>query len=370
MDQIAGPRRLHAHLLSRAQNPRHSFLLNDAEFRVAAQCERMRVDRNGSVLTLLLIELSQRAEDRPGIGSLVRQLEGRLRVTDTPGLLADGRVAVLLPDTPPAGAWKVAEDISECYPPGPGRPQCDVRVYPPRNRKDGFDQLADDAAAPRSVEGTEDPGRDDLILAQRLPIWKRAVDVVGGLLGLTLSAPIVALAGIGIKLTSSGPVFFKQEREGLAGRKFTIYKLRTMCVDAEERLDDLRDRNHQDGPAFKMTRDPRTTTIGRLLRKTSIDELPQFWNVLRGDMSLVGPRPLPTAESVACNGWQRRRLDVTPGLTCTWQVSGRGEVSIVSFDEWVRMDLHYVKRRSLWTDLKLVVWTVPAILFRLGNRDS
>jgi lipopolysaccharide/colanic/teichoic acid biosynthesis glycosyltransferase len=138
-----------------------------------------------------------------------------------------------------------------------------------------------------------------------------------------------------------------------------------MCVDAEDQKEQLLELSQQDGPAFKMHRDPRTTTLGRFLRWTSIDELPQFWNVLKGDMSLVGPRPLPTIESQACHGWQRRRLDVRPGMSCTWQVLGRGRVR---FDDWVRMDLRYAARHSLWHDLKLVFITLPSLLFQRGMR--
>jgi lipopolysaccharide/colanic/teichoic acid biosynthesis glycosyltransferase len=151
----------------------------------------------------------------------------------------------------------------------------------------------------------------------------------------------------------------------LGGRSFTIYKIRTMVPDAEAQKLKLRGHNEQDGPAFKIKDDPRVTRIGKFLRKTSIDELPQLWNVLRGDMTLVGPRPLPVTESNACEGWQRRRLDVTPGLTCIWQVKGR---SRVSFAEWVRMDVAYIRRRTIWHDVSILAQTVPAVLLRRGAR--
>jgi lipopolysaccharide/colanic/teichoic acid biosynthesis glycosyltransferase len=138
-----------------------------------------------------------------------------------------------------------------------------------------------------------------------------------------------------------------------------------MCVDAEARKQSLRHKSEQDGPAFKLKNDPRVTRIGSILRKTSIDELPQLWNVLKGDMSLVGPRPLPVDESNGCETWQRRRLDVTPGLTCIWQIEGRSEVT---FAEWVRMDVKYMRRLNILHDLSILFKTVPAVLLRRGAR--
>ena len=142
-----------------------------------------------------------------------------------------------------------------------------------------------------------------------------------------------------------------------------MVKFRSMVVDAEARKQELMARNEQDGPAFKLKADPRVTPLGRWLRATSIDELPQLWNVFRGDMSLVGPRPLPCNESDACAGWQRRRLEATPGLTCIWQVQGR---SRVSFTEWVRMDIRYIASQSFWSDVMLLLRTLPALIFRRG----
>jgi lipopolysaccharide/colanic/teichoic acid biosynthesis glycosyltransferase len=171
------------------------------------------------------------------------------------------------------------------------------------------------------------------------------------------------LISLAIKLTSRGPVFFKQYRSGHGGKPFALYKFRTMVINAEALKEELLPLNEQDGAAFKMKNDPRVTRLGRILRTTSLDELPQLWNILRGDMTLVGPRPLPCDETAACHGWQRRRLLVRPGLTCIWQVRGRGTVPFV---EWIRMDLEYIRAQSLLHDLKLLVLTVPAVLLRRG----
>ena len=181
--------------------------------------------------------------------------------------------------------------------------------------------------------------------------------------GLLLLWPLFILIGLAIKLTSPGPVLFKQHRAGLGGRPFLFHKFRSMVVDAEDRKRSLAELNEQDGPAFKIKADPRVTPIGAFLRKTSLDELPQLWNVLRGDMSLVGPRPLPCDEQNQCEGWYHQRLDVAPGLTCIWQVEGR---STVLFDEWMQMDRDYIRSRSAMLDLMLLLRTVLAVVGQRG----
>jgi lipopolysaccharide/colanic/teichoic acid biosynthesis glycosyltransferase len=203
------------------------------------------------------------------------------------------------------------------------------------------------------------------LLVAPIPLWKRTMDIIGATVGLLIFAPVLIAIAIAIKLTSSGPVIFTQRRAGLGGRPFQICKFRTMGVDAEAKKQALRAISEQDGPAFKLTNDPRVTRIGKILRKTSLDELPQFWNVLKGDMSLVGPRPLPIDEQNGVEQWQRARLETTPGLTCIWQIKGRSQVS---FADWVRMDMNYLRRRTLWHDLKILVQTVPAVLLRKGAR--
>lgn len=191
-------------------------------------------------------------------------------------------------------------------------------------------------------------------LVRRTPLWKRTVDICGSGLGLLVLSPVLAGLAVAIRLESKGPAFFLQEREGKDGRIFRMVKLRTMQENAEQLQASLRCHNEQDGPAFKMESDPRVTRLGKFLRKSCIDELPQLWNVLRGDMSLVGPRPLPVSESLECELWQRRRLTVLPGLTCEWQASGEQRTD---FSEWMRMDLRYVDRQGPWVDFKLLLKT-------------
>ena len=192
---------------------------------------------------------------------------------------------------------------------------------------------------------------------------KRVMDILVSSVMLIGAAPVMLATAAAIKLTSSGPIFFQQERSGRNGRRFTMFKFRSMVVDAEKRKKELAHLNEMSGPVFKITRDPRVTRIGQLIRKTSVDELPQLFNILRGDMSLVGPRPPLPSEVDQYQPWQRRRLSVKPGLTGLWQVSGRNNVD---FEEWMAMDLRYIDDWSLWLDMKIILRTVPAVLFRAG----
>lgn len=194
------------------------------------------------------------------------------------------------------------------------------------------------------------------------PVWafiKRSMDVVGAAIGLVLASPIMLVTAIAVKRCDGGPVIFAQERVGKDGRHFKMYKFRSMYQDAEARLAELQKYNQVDGPAFKMVNDPRITPVGKFIRKTSIDELPQLLNILKGEMSIVGPRPPLPREVAQYSDWDWGRLAVKPGLTCYWQVSGRSDVS---FDEWMRLDLKYVEEQGLWTDLKILFKTVAVVL--------
>jgi exopolysaccharide biosynthesis polyprenyl glycosylphosphotransferase len=198
-------------------------------------------------------------------------------------------------------------------------------------------------------------------------VTKQVLDFVGALLLLLLMGIPLLLIALLIRLTSPGPVLFRQQRSGLNGRPFTIYKFRTMVTDAEQRKHELEAMNEMSGPVFKVTNDPRITPLGRWLRKFSLDEFPQLFNVLRGEMSLVGPRPLPVDEVRRFNDLaHRRRLSVKPGLTCLWQISGRNEVK--DFRDWVRLDLEYIDNWSLWLDLKILWRTLPIVLAGTGAK--
>ena len=196
---------------------------------------------------------------------------------------------------------------------------------------------------------------------------KQAIDFAGAIVLLGICGIPMVLVALAIRVTSPGPILFRQERSGLNGRPFVMLKFRSMVTDAEQRKQELALLNEMSGPVFKVTNDPRVTPIGRFLRKWSVDELPQLLNVLRGEMSLVGPRPLPVAEVARFDDLaHRRRLSVKPGLTCLWQVSGRNDVR--DFKDWVRLDLEYIDNWSLWLDVKILLRTIPAVLTTAGAK--
>ncbi len=198
-------------------------------------------------------------------------------------------------------------------------------------------------------------------------VAKRIVDVIGAFVLLVLCSPIMALGALIIRLTSPGPIIFSQARNGIHGRPFRMYKFRSMVTNAEQARAELESMNEMAGPVFKVKNDPRVTPFGRWMRKTSFDELPQLWNVLRGEMSLVGPRPLPLYETASfVDLTQRRRMSMRPGLTCLWQVRGRNQIT--DFKDWVRLDLEYIDRWSLWLDIEILFRTVPVVLFGWGAK--
>ena len=329
------------------------------EFAHILEIERRRADRADSVFCLLTLTPSDKHSGPRTYACLAAILPRRLRITDHSGWLDDRRVGVIFPDTRPAGAWKVAEDICRQFPDGVTRPICTVLSYP--------------SAEPwhvesrHEVEEAREPSRQfepmETVFLIKTPLWKRVLDIVGASAGLVILSPVLLLVAALVKCTSRGPVFYTQMRGGQGGKPFQIYKFRSMVVDADRQKERLLALNEQDGPAFKLKNDPRVTPVGRFMRTTSIDELPQLWNVLRGEMTLVGPRTMYCPEVEGCTRWQKRRLDVRQGITCIWQVRGR---SAVAFDDWMRMDLEYIPRRSVLRDLALLIQTVPAVLSRKG----
>jgi lipopolysaccharide/colanic/teichoic acid biosynthesis glycosyltransferase len=264
---------------------------------------------------------------------------------DELGWLDATRIALSLPLTGPTAAAVTASRIA-----AEGRPT-DWSLYSQPAMAEAREQT--DLRVRPIAELLRDP----------LPSWKRLTDIAGALTLLVLTWPVLVLGAVLVRLSSRGPAIFRQRRAGLHGQPFVLFKFRTMVDGAEAMKQSLLRFNELKGAIFKMKNDPRVTRIGRFLRISSIDELPQLWNVLRGEMSLVGPRP-PTFDEVSCyRAWHRRRLSVRPGITGLWQVSAR---ECNDFDDRVRMDLRYIERRSLLGDLRLLSATVPAVLSRRG----
>ena len=237
------------------------------------------------------------------------------------------------------------------------RPEVHISIVPRY-----FELFASNAAI-EDVEGMPIVSLPPMRLSRVVRLVKRGVDIAGAACGLLVLTPLLAVVALAIKLDSKGPVFFRQSRRGRGGSTFRIVKFRTMFTDAERQRFDLAGLNEVTGPLFKMRKDPRITRVGGFLRKTSIDELPQLWNVLRGEMSLVGPRPFVVHEADQITGWAGRRADITPGITGLWQILGRNDLT---FEEMTKLDYVYVTNWSLWWDLKILLRTIPVVLARRG----
>ncbi len=389
------------------------IVLSDSQFMTELKKEVYRSDRREFARDLGLVRLktSSLADDFFESSSFASLLD-RLRISDTIGWY-QGDLSILLPESDRNGTFKVANEVTKILSAGGVRVDTAVSTYPfddelvslaeevralssevnaysdddddddalTGGRRDGRHR---DVPVPKSKafggsKNLSDDQKEEVLAFQglnvqetkhrfipvlRTPWWKRGIDVVGASAGLVLLSPVLVVAAGAIKCSSKGPIFFLQEREGKDGRKFGILKFRTMVVNAEDLQEELLDKSEQDGPAFKLTNDPRVTRVGKYLRKSCIDELPQLLNVLKGDMSLVGPRPLPVKESLACTAWQRARLSVLPGLTCTWQAYGGRDVK---FAQWMQMDLDYIKRRSFTFDLRLIFDTACIALLHRGS---
>lgn len=410
------------HSLAAISRKRHvRELYNPDQIGAVLRRERARSDRQHCGFTIVLFRLDITPFQERPLVRLATVLLKLIRETDELGRYDQHTLCAVLPDTDAVGASILIARVRKATAGKPYEPICSIYTYPdpsddqqppspPSNDRHlhssasngngrstshavterrhqvgtirssgGVDvQVGSIADSLPSVAVMDEPAQVEAqlepvetlpahslseLFAEPLPMWKRALDITVSGLAILASSPLMIGAALAIKLSSPGPVIFRQNRTGLAGRPFKIYKFRTMCTDAEQKQAALKAMSEQDGPAFKLKNDPRVFPVGRLLRKTSIDELPQLFNVLKGDMTLVGPRPLPVHEADACIQWQQRRHDVTPGLTCTWQVEGR---SRVKFEEWMRMDMRYARRRSIFKDLSLVFKTVPAVLLRRG----
>jgi lipopolysaccharide/colanic/teichoic acid biosynthesis glycosyltransferase len=325
--------------------------------------ERGRCERSGHTFCCVFFRIETGTP--AALQELTDIASRRVRKTDELGWYDPETLCAILPETDEPGAHCFAADVLLESGKQDLTPDVSIYIYPGGTPRPGGSQRARLSGRPTQEIGTAivEPASMEDLFVKPLPWWKRALDVTGACAGLVLTSPILLAAATAVKLSSPGPVFFVQSRAGLGGRPFHIYKFRSMYIDAEARKAELKHLNEQDGPAFKIKNDPRITRVGRFLRRTSLDELPQLFNVLKGDMSFVGPRPPTFDEVEKYSTWYRRRLDVTPGITCVWQVYGRSQVS---FEEWMRMDIQYIQRFGLWQDIKLLLGTLPAVILRRG----
>ena len=395
------------------------WLLTSKAMELVLAKERMRCDRHGHFFALIVIQLKN-SQSKHSINAIVvlgEILHKRLRLTDEKGVLLKGGLGVLLPMTELHGARVVLNSIIHAASRQGVNIDAEIFTYSSHEaqsksvdsnlpttdsdseitfdvecNEDDIVVEASSSALKNSVSTLAIPhGVNRIVRADDLsqtrvsstgnmsstgnvpsthvcrpyPVWKRCMDIGCSLFGLAFAMPVILLAAIAIKLTSKGPIFFRQMRTGQFGNAFPIYKLRTMVMDAEELKEKLLQLNERDGPAFKIKNDPRVTRLGEFLRKTGVDELPQLWNVLMGHMAIVGPRPLPCKEDAMCEVWHRRRLDTKPGLTCIWQISKSRKIS---FSDWMRMDLKYADKRTIVGDIRLMFKTVMAVfLGRVGH---
>jgi len=292
-------------------------------------------------------------DDDPELGATdLGRIRGLGPVSNLTSVVRDYRVDEVIVTLPWAHHQKIVSIVGQCQ-----QRNIRARVVP-----DLF-QMSINHVDVQELDGIPLLGMRETSMSGLDRAMKRAVDIAGALVGLVFLAVLYIPIALAIKLDSPGPVVYSQERVGRNGRRFRIHKFRSMSVDADERLADLREKNEADGPLFKMRDDPRRTRVGKILRQFSLDELPQMINVLKGEMSLVGPRPNRPSEVARYKPWQRRRLEVSPGITGLWQVSGRSDVP---FDEMVLLDIYYIENWSLSLDVKILLRTIPHVLFRNG----
>ena len=358
------------------------------EFASILNRERDRTDRTGQEFSMVVFGTGTGSRRSAAVRNLVDILAQRIHSTDDIGWLEDGRIAATLPHTPPDGAWKFVENVRRALGGSASTPACTVYTYPShwitRTGGESSRPTPDGDATPSqpgipfprmkfSRSDTEDPARPLEELGSHflspLPAWKRAIDVVGSLVAMLLLSPLALLVALLIKIVSPGPVFFRQERVGYLGGRFTLWKFRTMHVNAESTAHrkHLRELMTSGKEMTKLDnqRDPRIIPFGPLLRATGIDELPQLLNVLLGEMSLVGPRPCIPYEASAYLPWQMRRFDAVPGLTGLWQVSGKNRTT---FREMMALDVRYAKKPAFPLDVMIVLMTLPAIARQVVDR--
>ena len=356
------------------------------EFGAAIRLEQARLDRNEHAFSLVVFEADDPKANTAVAEALVRSLSNRIRSTDEIGWFDDRRIGVLLPYTSRDGAQKFVDDISRAIDAGAAPPEYTIYSYPSDWHSDNghgdsgqlyFTDICGqwDTAEPANMSLASSPRFLDGTSSARspLPVWKRTMDIVGSLFGLAVASPFLLIHVLILKAVSPGPVFFRQERVGYMGRTFKMWKLRTMDVGVDtslhqehvSRLINGANKRDSDRPMVKLDNDPHIIPGGKILRKMCLDELPQLINVLRGEMSLVGPRPPLMYEVAEFLKWQHRRFDAVPGMTGLWQVSGKNRLT---FSKMIRLDIQYSRQKTLLLDLIILLKTPLAIVSQI--RDS
>lgn len=339
-------------------------ILSEEVFQRILDRERGRSDRNGGFFSLLDVTLSDTPAD-PGILSLLHVLKDRMRTTDAIGWLENGHVGVIMPDTTLEGAARLIEDVKSQL--AADSAILDFTIYRyPETGQTGQHQpsctLSSDTSAGSSVFSR--------LTCKPIPIWKRSLDILGAILALILLCPLFVIIAIYIKIVSPGPVFFKQERIGYASRPFMCWKFRTMAFDTDPEQHKAHVtsliRNRETWRKLDDRPDSGIIPCGNILRKSGLDELPQLFNVIRGDMSLIGPRPCIVYEAAQFSLWHNRRFDIHPGLTGLWQVSGKNRTS---FEEMMRLDIHYGRKRSFVRDAVIFFKTFPAVIRQFNEKS-
>jgi len=356
--------------------PECSTIHSVADFDAIIAKEKARADRNSHLFSLVSFEIDLSDSSKDSVACFAYYLKNRIRITDQIGWLDTNSIGVLLFNSSRVEAEKFIEKILLISPPNICC-QYTISTYPAEKTE----HLHAEGVHPgtqenhHSMDGTSSffvqskatsaniSQKLHPVFFHKVSVWKRLSDICLSLLALIFFSPLFLIIAITLKLTSKGPILYKQKRAGLGGVPFTMLKFRTMKAGAEEMKSELQPFNERTGPVFKMRKDPRVTRIGKMLRQWSLDELPNFINVLKGEMSLVGPRPPTFDEVERYHNWHNYRLEMRPGITCIWQVYARHEKS---FDNWVRLDIKYRQEQSFLLDLKLLALTLPAVLSRRG----
>jgi lipopolysaccharide/colanic/teichoic acid biosynthesis glycosyltransferase len=347
-----------------------------ADFDVIIAKEKARADRNSHLFSLVSFEIDPSDSSKDSVACFAYYLKNRIRITDQIGWLDTDSIGVLLFNSSRVEAEKFIEKILLISPPNICY-KYTISTYPaertehlhaegvhPGTRENHHSMNASSSFSVQSRATSANISQKlHPVFFHKVSVWKRLSDICLSLFALIVFSPLFLIIAITLKLTSKGPILYKQQRAGLGGVPFTMLKFRTMKAGAEEMKSELQPFNERTGPVFKMGKDPRVTRIGKILRQWSLDELPNFINVLKGEMSLVGPRPPTFDEVERYHNWHNYRLEMRPGITCIWQVYARHEKS---FDNWVRLDIKYRQEQSFLLDLKLLALTLPAVLSRRG----